>query len=47
MKKYEVEIEDDLIEFFRRYIDDTTEAEILIVRMLKLLSVLIKTANNL
>ena len=45
MAKYEIEIPNDLIWFFKKYVDDTQPTEILIVQMLKLLREMLKVAN--
>ncbi len=45
MAKYTIEIDDEVIEFFRDMIDDSEPVEIMLPKMLKLLQEIIKTAN--
>gem|GEM_PF-4905824 len=46
MAKITLEIENDLITFFRKHIDDTEPVEVLLVKMLKLLRELLLVANE-
>ena len=46
MAKYTIEIEDELIKYFRENIDATEKTEIMLVKLLKLLREILETANS-
>lgn len=45
MSEYKIDIDDNLIEFFRNKIDNTMPVELLLVKMLKLLREILETSG--
>jgi len=46
LMKYMIDINYDLVEFFRKNVDDTEPVEVLLVKMLKLLRELLKLTHS-
>ena len=46
MAKYTIEIDEELIRYFRKNVDDKETPEIMLVKLLKLLREILETANS-
>ena len=46
MAKYTVDIDDELIGFFRKNVDDGEKTEVMIVKLLRLLKVFLELGNG-